>query len=62
MPNYTYDCAHCDLVQIINTPIAKRDDVSCVFCDNKMARRPDGPNFALKGKGFHCVDYPKKNR
>lgn len=31
-------------------------------CSMPLFVEPAAPNFALKGKGFHCVDYPKGKR
>ena len=65
MPNYVYVCPKCGATRERQRLISERD--GCTLChrcyhegDVLMTRVPGAPGFTLKGKGFHCNDYPKR--
>lgn len=59
MPTYSFRCANgheCDRWRLIED----RDlPVMCPECEGDMTRQPAAPGFALRGSGFHSVDYAK---
>lgn len=64
MPTYTYECPNGHRDTRIRG-MAFRDHMAICRepgCFEDMERVPDAPAFALKGSGFHAVDYPKERR
>lgn len=50
MPRYSFACASCARVMVLNRPVADRDDpqVDCL-CGGRLVRQVDAPAFAVKG-------------
>lgn len=59
MPTYGYKCVNGHEKEQQRT-IKDRDNIAiCEVCFSWMTRLPAAPAFALKGAGFHSVDYRK---
>jgi len=60
MPNYRYQCIACKHTINVMHSIKQRLTI-CSECGGELKRLINFDGYVeLKGKGFHCNDYPKK--
>jgi putative FmdB family regulatory protein len=59
MPNYDYECPHCDKIFEIFQNISAERLTKCPECGKSGIKRliGSGAGIIFKGSGFHCTDY-----
>ena len=59
MPNYDYECAHCEKTFEIFQNISAERLTNCPECEKTGFKRliGSGAGIIFKGSGFYCTDY-----
>lgn len=63
MPNYDYQCTHCNHQEEILQKITEAPLIVCPQCQHSTFKRKFGVGIGLQfqGSGFYCTDYNGKS-
>jgi putative FmdB family regulatory protein len=64
MPTYVYECTECGKVIEQFQWLSEQPLLLCPDCNTETLKKIPcfGGNFILRGPGFHCNDYPSKEK
>ena len=61
MPIHEYQCVHCN-TDIFEKYVGMNEDVKCISCKRKLKPLLSQSSFILKGGGWACSGYSKKDK